>query len=202
MSPWKLQISQGFSICAPMITSALSSLSKSQFLDPLHQQREKMKIWRKNHGPQWFIRRLMDSSKWRTWESKSWIWTVKTQRFFKIEHRNILDHWTLETEVESLKEQDRENRIMNVTTCTHVKVLEIELQEEEADGLILLPSFLHWKLSWSPSNKESDWFSFSKFSPFTIIMDLACKNRLTYLSWWFKVHWGCAPIPCASRVHH
>jgi hypothetical protein len=45
--------------------------------------------------------------------------------------------------VESLKEQDRENHIMNVTTCTHVKVLEIELQEEEADGLILLPSFLH-----------------------------------------------------------
>jgi hypothetical protein len=66
--------------------------------------------------------------------------------------------------------------------------------------LVLLPSFLHWKLSWSPSNKQSDWFSFSKFSPLTIIMDLACKNRLTYLPWWFKVHCGCAPIPCASRA--
>ncbi len=138
--------------------------------------------------------------KMKTWENKSWIWTVKTQRFFKIEHRNILDHWTLETEVESLKEQDRENHIMNVSTCTHVKVLEIELQEEEADGLILLPSFLHWKLSWSPSNKQSDWFSFSKLSPLTIIMDLACKNRLTYLPWWFEVRCGCPPIPHAWRV--
>jgi hypothetical protein len=143
--------------------------------------------------------------KMRTLENKSTIWTVKTQRFFKIEHRNILDHWTLETEVESLKEQDREGIVSWMSPHAHMskywklnykkkklmdwifcQVFSIEnyCGVQATSNLIdsLSPSFLHWQLSWIwPA--RTDWHTFHDDLRFIVVVlqSLMLKELFNYV---------------------